>query len=73
MFWLIFVAGAILSWGAYGAMLHLGQQHQRPLCPAAPKHGRQRVEPGRIDRRYIAHAQDEHARVSQHRIHLLLK
>ena len=26
MFWLIFVAGAILSWGAYGAMLHLGQQ-----------------------------------------------
>ena len=26
MVWLIFVAGAVLSWGAYGAMLHLGQQ-----------------------------------------------
>jgi hypothetical protein len=25
MIWLIFVAGAILSWGAYGVMLHLGQ------------------------------------------------
>jgi hypothetical protein len=25
MGWVIFVAGAILSWGAYGAMLHQGQ------------------------------------------------
>ena len=25
MVWLIFVAGAILSWGAYGVLLHLGQ------------------------------------------------
>jgi hypothetical protein len=25
MVWLIFVVGAILSWGAYGALLHLGQ------------------------------------------------
>jgi hypothetical protein len=25
MGWLIFVAGAVLSWGAYGALLHLGQ------------------------------------------------
>jgi len=25
MLWLIFVAGAVLSWGAYGALLHLGQ------------------------------------------------
>ena len=25
MGWVIFVAGAILSWGAYGALLHLGQ------------------------------------------------
>jgi hypothetical protein len=25
MAWVIFVAGAILSWGAYGALLHLGQ------------------------------------------------
>jgi hypothetical protein len=25
MGWLIFVAGAVLSWGAYGAMMHLGQ------------------------------------------------
>ncbi|HET9362936.1 MAG TPA: hypothetical protein VFO58_24470, partial [Vicinamibacterales bacterium] len=25
MSWLIFVAGAVLSWGAYGALLHLGQ------------------------------------------------
>jgi hypothetical protein len=25
MAWLIFVAGAVLSWGAYGALLHLGQ------------------------------------------------
>jgi hypothetical protein len=25
MVWLIFVAGAVLSWGAYGALLHLGQ------------------------------------------------
>lgn len=25
MGWMIFVAGAVLSWGAYGAFLHLGQ------------------------------------------------
>jgi hypothetical protein len=25
MDWVIFVAGAVLSWGAYGALLHLGQ------------------------------------------------
>lgn len=25
MSWLIFVAGTVLSWGAYGALLHLGQ------------------------------------------------
>jgi hypothetical protein len=25
MSWILFVAGAALSWGAYGAMLHLGQ------------------------------------------------
>jgi hypothetical protein len=25
MAWVIFVAGAVLSWGAYGALLHLGQ------------------------------------------------
>src|SRR5215467_10112909 len=25
MVWLIFVAGAVLSWGAYGALLHMGQ------------------------------------------------
>jgi hypothetical protein len=25
MAWVIFVAGAILSWGAYGALLHMGQ------------------------------------------------
>ena len=25
MEWVIFVAGAVLSWGAYGALLHLGQ------------------------------------------------
>jgi hypothetical protein len=25
MRWLIFVAGAVLSWGAYGALLHMGQ------------------------------------------------
>lgn len=25
MIWIIFVAGAILSWGAYGALLHQGQ------------------------------------------------
>ena len=25
MVWVIFVAGAVLSWGAYGAMLHQGQ------------------------------------------------
>jgi len=25
MTWVIFVAGAVLSWGAYGALLHLGQ------------------------------------------------
>src|SRR5687767_4665626 len=25
MVWIIFVAGAVLSWGAYGALLHQGQ------------------------------------------------
>jgi hypothetical protein len=25
MVWLVFVAGAVLSWGAYGALLHQGQ------------------------------------------------
>jgi len=25
MVWVIFVAGAVLSWGTYGALLHLGQ------------------------------------------------
>ena len=25
MTWLVFVAGAVLSWGVYGAMLHQGQ------------------------------------------------
>ena len=32
MGWIIFVAGAVLSWGAYGALLHLGQtQPGNPL------------------------------------------
>ena len=32
MVWVIFVAGAVLSWGAYGALLHLGQtQLRNPL------------------------------------------
>jgi hypothetical protein len=32
MAWVIFVAGAVLSWGAYGALLHLGQtQLKNPL------------------------------------------
>lgn len=32
MGWVIFVAGAVLSWGAYGALLHLGQvQLANPL------------------------------------------
>jgi hypothetical protein len=26
MIWTLFVAGAVLSWGAYGALLHLGQK-----------------------------------------------
>ena len=26
MTWVVFVAGAVLSWGVYGAMLHQGQQ-----------------------------------------------
>jgi hypothetical protein len=26
MIWVIFVAGAVLSWGTYGALLHLGQR-----------------------------------------------
>ena len=26
MVWVVFVAGAVLSWGAYGALLHQGQQ-----------------------------------------------
>jgi len=25
MWWIVFVAGAVLSWGAYGALLHMGQ------------------------------------------------
>src|SRR4026209_2056946 len=25
MWWIVFVAGAVLSWGAYGALLHQGQ------------------------------------------------
>jgi hypothetical protein len=25
MIWVLFVAGAVLSWGAYGALLHMGQ------------------------------------------------
>ncbi len=25
MWWIVFVAGAVLSWGAYGVMLHMGQ------------------------------------------------
>ena len=25
MFWIVFVAGAVLSWGAYGVLLHQGQ------------------------------------------------
>ena len=25
MLWIVFVAGAVLSWGAYGVMLHMGQ------------------------------------------------
>lgn len=25
MLWIVFVAGAVLSWGAYGALLHMGQ------------------------------------------------
>jgi len=25
MFWIVFVAGAVMSWGAYGALLHQGQ------------------------------------------------
>lgn len=32
MLWIVFVAGAVLSWGAYGVMLHMGQtQLQNPL------------------------------------------
>jgi len=32
MVWVIFVAGAVLSWGAYGALLHMGQtQLANPL------------------------------------------
>src|SRR5262245_12554476 len=32
MGWVVFVAGAILSWGAYGALLHMGQtQLANPL------------------------------------------
>jgi hypothetical protein len=26
MMWIIFVAGAVLSWGTYGALLHMGQR-----------------------------------------------
>jgi hypothetical protein len=26
MIWIIFVAGAVLSWGTYGALLHMGQR-----------------------------------------------
>jgi hypothetical protein len=26
MIWVIFVAGAVLSWGVYGALLHMGQR-----------------------------------------------
>jgi hypothetical protein len=26
MLWIIFVAGAVLSWGTYGALLHMGQR-----------------------------------------------
>jgi len=26
MLWVIFVAGAVLSWGTYGALLHMGQR-----------------------------------------------
>ena len=26
MIWVIFVAGAVLSWGTYGALLHMGQR-----------------------------------------------
>jgi hypothetical protein len=31
MVWVIFVAGAVLSWGAYGALLHQGQMKLGPL------------------------------------------
>jgi hypothetical protein len=32
MTWIVFVAGAVLSWGAYGALLHQGQvQLRNPL------------------------------------------
>jgi hypothetical protein len=34
MVWVIFVAGAVLSWGAYGVLLHQGQMMlASPLSP----------------------------------------
>ena len=32
MTWSIFVAGAVLSWGVYGAMLHQGQVRLATRC-----------------------------------------
>ena len=31
MAWLMFVAGAVLSWGTYGVLLHQGQVRLGPL------------------------------------------
>jgi drug/metabolite transporter (DMT)-like permease len=31
MLWVLFVVGAVLSWGMYGVMLHQGQQQLGPL------------------------------------------
>ena len=31
MLWVLFVVGAVLSWGMYGVMLHMGQQRLGPL------------------------------------------
>jgi drug/metabolite transporter (DMT)-like permease len=31
MLWVLFVVGAVVSWGMYGAMLHMGQQRLGPM------------------------------------------
>ena len=49
MTWMIFVAGAVLSWGVYGVMLHQGQIHARQPAEGAALRGR-RLFPGRRPR-----------------------